>query len=454
MITEYEITKAMRFRPRGFEHISFKNEEFTRAFLNCLDDSVPVTLISGLAGSGKSEIYKMVAEILRDDALCLATTGRAATNLETRHVVPRTVHSGMHIPMMPFIDDSRLFKKCVDSLYNKTAVLIDEASMLSSNTLDTIIRHINYVSSQRKRRIKLILTYDMEQLPAVFDAEKLKLVIKDIPDLKNRWPFLESKELARLRCESFDLTEVHRQSDPVYKDVLSRCRTGNVTEHDLKYINSHIGSPKPGALLVASTNEEVNTLNKLYLDSLRKEGEPYDFEAEVLIPGRIKDSGFTEHVELFSGERVIVTRNVYDKESDRLLAPNGLCGNVAYFEMTDFGLRPVICTDDGREILIPKLQFDEIELEKDEDGRYREVVVASAMQIPLRAMRALTVHRVQGMSVDSLHVYPPKYVTPHLMYVALSRIRNPENLTLEGPVTKTMFSTHETPNIGHTPMTR
>lgn len=81
-ITAYEIGTALKFRPKGFEYVSFMDGTFTKAFLACHDHTKPLTIIIGAGGSGKSVIYKMVASYYGDKALCLAPTGVAAHNLD------------------------------------------------------------------------------------------------------------------------------------------------------------------------------------------------------------------------------------------------------------------------------------------------------------------------------------------------------------------------------------
>ena len=61
-----------------------------------------------------------------------------------------------------------------------------------------------------------------------------------------------------------------------------------------------------------------------------------------------------------------------------------------------------------------------------------KLVVASRLQFPLRVAYAVTIHKSQGMSLDSADIDFSNIFTAGQAYVALSRVRSLEGITLRG----------------------
>ena len=98
---------------------------------------------------------------------------------------------------------------------------------------------------------------------------------------------------------------------------------------------------------------------------------------------------------------------------------NGTLGTVVGFEN---GM-PVVETYTGKKIQVTRASW-----EVEDDGK----VIAQATQLPLRLAWAITVHKSQGMSLDSAEIDLSKSFVPGQGYVALSRLRSLEGLVLKG----------------------
>ena len=442
--TFFEIVKAIRFRPAGFEYVSFKDDTFRKAFLACHDSSRPVTVILGAGGSGKSVIYKMVADYYGYRALCLAPTGVAAHNLEVSNNNASTIHSSLGLPVKPYYEDYEVFGKTINVLTGKKLLLIDEISMVNSNMLDTILRHVEIVNTNRRSsesRIHVVLFGDPMQLGPVFQRDKLGPVLEENPDLENSWDFFNSRKLKMLNPDIYVLKTVFRQRDDYFKKVLDHVRLGVPTDEDIEYLNSHVGSQR-GNVKICPTNAQVDEENQKHIDLLAKNEIPYSYDAEYSFGSGIKDCGFNDHVEIYIGSRVMCTRNHYDCYGNPVFQ-NGTIGEVVGFELDDNGTPiPVVKSDDGKVFSVPRMEFTEGAYRRNQEtGKLEFHTVASAMQIPLRACYALTYHKCQGLTLPCAHLVLSGNPQPGLLYMGLSRVRDPEGLTLSGKVTKDMFRT-------------
>jgi len=443
MLTQIEKELALRLRPQGYEYVKMDDEAFTRAFISCLRVDTPVTVIMGAGGSGKSIIYKMVAECYGDKALCLAPTGVAANNLETSGTVAHTIHNGLGFPLKPFYDDTEVFAKALSSLSDKKVLLIDEVSMVNANLLDTILRHVAMVNMCRRSaesRVRTILVGDPLQLRPVFDRDKLGPVLDENPGLEQRWDFFCSSRLRAANPSVHVLKTVYRQDDNYFKSILGRIRNGCPTNGDIAYLNNMVAEASD-SMMICATNAEVDNINQSHIALLAKAETPYIYDADYLLGDRIRDSGFSDHLEVYVGERVMCTRNCYD-DSGRQVFSNGTVGTVIGFERSDDGdTVPVVRSDDGRQFPVRRMEYtDGVFRRHPGTGRLEYVTTASAMQIPIKPCYAVTYHKSQGLTLDSAHLVMPHAVPqPGLMYMGLSRVKSPEGLTISGKVSKEMF---------------
>ena len=124
-----------------------------------------------------------------------------------------------------------------------------------------------------------------------------------------------------------------------------------------------------------------------------------------------------EILKLKIGARVIFTKNdaVFHKYV------NGTMGEVLGFSKED-GC-PIVKTNDGRTIFAQPAEW------RLEDGGR---VIARVVQIPLRLAWAMTIHKSQGMSLDAAHIDLSDAFEYGQGYVALSRLRALNGLSLAG----------------------
>jgi ATP-dependent exoDNAse (exonuclease V) alpha subunit len=135
----------------------------------------------------------------------------------------------------------------------------------------------------------------------------------------------------------------------------------------------------------------------------------------------IKSCPSPENLKLKIGASVMVTSNLDTKKG----IVNGTMGVVTSFSSEG----PVVKTALG--VIVVKENTWEIKEQAiDQNGILKYNTVASWIQIPLRIAFAVTVHKTQGLTIDRAILDLERTFSAGQIYVALSRVRNLESLSI------------------------
>jgi ATP-dependent exoDNAse (exonuclease V) alpha subunit len=88
----------------------------------------------------------------------------------------------------------------------------------------------------------------------------------------------------------------------------------------------------------------------------------------------------------------------------------------------------IVVRSKGRDITVTEHDF---ELTQIDPETLESKVVATISQYPLKLAYAITIHKSQGMSLDSLVCNLDYLFAPNQLYVAISRAINPDKLKIE-----------------------
>lgn len=383
--------------------------------------------ITGPAGSGKTYVINEYIKYLREHAVDVAVT--ASTGIAATHIGGMTIHSwsglGIRDTLTDYDIDDLMERQYLYKRFEKTKVLIiDEVSMLHNFRLDLI----EWICRQMKHNEKpfggmqIILCGDFFQLPPVtrsgshrtFSDEPFGQTVESEFAYKSQ-SFLASKFVV---CY---LEEQHRQKDNTYLGILNQIRENRVSPRTVELLKSRLNvlSDESGeSTRLYTHNIDVDVVNKKHLDLIPGTSKKYYMTTKGSsgLSESLKKSCLSpEELELKVGAKVMFTKNHPEG-----LYVNGTLGVIKEFNA--FG-EPVVLTKSGMEISVVTQSW-----KIEEEGK----VKAEIMQYPLRLAWAITVHKSQGMSLDSMEVDLSKSFVKGMGYVALSRVRSLDGMKLLG----------------------
>lgn len=379
-------------------------------------------LITGGAGTGKSFVTKdFLASANPHRTLICAPTGVAALN-----VGGQTLHRTFQIPfsLLDPRDQARANSYRIND--NKRAVIemcetliIDEISMVRADVLDYVDETCRVVR-QIKRPfggIRVVMVGDPFQLPPV---------TKDKAEENALW-FFNSSAFRSLSPRVCNLTEIYRQTDQTFIDILNRMRMGETNEGDLEALNARVVNQTPDdGIVLSPTNASADTVNQRKLGELP--APVFAFEMDV----RNYAYGFDITKNLLAdvtlrvkvGARVVMLNNDPD---ERWI--NGTLGTVTEIRP---GAREIVVLLDGGVAPVTVTRFTWQATEARRAGSdYEQEVLGEATQYPLKLGWALTIHKSQGLSFSKCHILPSLIFAAGQAYVAFSRARSLEGLTLQ-----------------------
>ena len=372
--------------------------------------------ITGSAGTGKTYLLNQYTFYLKSRKII--PTIVAPTGIAASHLQGQTIHSFFSLGIRDTIDEyyieSLLEKKYLQTRFSKLKVLIvDEISMVSPEmflAMDKILRAFKK-NNTPFGGVQTILSGDFFQLPPISKFPKEK---------RFAWQSPSWKELGLKTCY---LQEKFRQDDNVLISILDEIRSGSVSAKNYEILNSRHHkeldiSFTPTKLY--THNVDVDRINSDELNKITNPAHSFAYKSEGTsknIEKIFKSSLVLQEINLKKDAVVMFIKNNHD-----LGYVNGTTGVVIDFNK-ETGL-PIVKTSYGSVI---KVALEEWSMENDSGN-----VVAKVSQVPLKLAWAITIHKSQGMTLDSAEIDLSKTFEVGQGYVALSRIKNIEGLRLMG----------------------
>lgn len=400
------------------------NKEFSRA-LDLMENSSKNIFITGRAGTGKSTLLRYFRDRTAKKVVVLAPTGVAALNVKGE-----TIHS-----FFGFKPDVTLDKiqPVHDQIYrNIDAVIIDEISMVRSDLLDCVDKFLRLNGRDKDKPfggIQMIVIGDLYQLPPVI-REKEKEFFKE--RYKSEY-FFDSDAFKSAEWEFVELEKIYRQEDEQFIEILNQIRKGTICEESLSLLNSRVGAQldKDGyTVYLTAHNETARKINEQKLDELGTRS--YRFYAQV--SGNFDEDSYPTEYRLLikKGAQVMMLNNDADGRW-----VNGSVGrivdvlhdeeDVILVQFADGRIEEV--TPHEWEIFHYRYNRRKKRIETESIGLFR--------QYPLKLAWAVTIHKSQGKTFDKVIIdLSKRFFAPGQLYVALSRCRSLNGISLTRKVTK------------------
>ncbi len=385
--------------------------------------------LTGAAGAGKTYTLNEFVRIAKSQGKKLAVT--ATTGIAATHLGGNTIHawSGLgvldHLPRHFF---EKLSKNRREQITKADVLIIDEISMLHDFRLDLVeeicrtVRQTEIKDSKTDAPfggLQVIFSGDFFQLPPVTRRE-------DKPSSDDEFPRTEfaynSMAWQKTSPEILYLDSQHRQDDNEFLNILNKIRSNEITRADAEKIAARYNASLNDNQEITelhTTNRDVDFINEKKMNALP--GDLVEFEmthtGSANYVDRLKKSCLApETLQLKKGALVMALKN--DPEQGFV---NGSIGTIADFA-EPFN-NPVVEFRSGRKITVQEVSWEL------RDGDKKQ---ASITQIPLRPAYAITVHKSQGMTLDAAKLNLKNVFEPGMGYVALSRVKSLDSLSILG----------------------
>ena len=380
--------------------------------------------LTGPGGVGKSVLVREIEEKYEESTIFLAPTGVAALNISGS-----TFHSVFRFPL-GFLDQRRathVDQKVIDLFRNDTVkrIVVDEISMVRADLFNAFNENLKRAKRSRKPfgGLQIIVVGDFFQLPPVLNnqSSEYDFFTKEFDSVyafaTNAWvsggfELIELDKILRTDDEDFImLLQSIRKRDENHMAAVGVINNICYNKYD---------APDEDAIVLCTTNKDADSINQANYDELP--GEEREFFAQF--PANMKVEPAPKTLALKEGARIMILANIAGG-----VAFNGQLGYVVGFEEDK-----IMVLLDGHQYptRIEKYTWEDRDYKLSADGSTLETVVTGKfIQYPMKLAYAITIHKSQGVSLQSAHINMGRGAFAHgQAYVALSRLRSMYKLNL------------------------
>ncbi|MCR9016104.1 helix-turn-helix domain-containing protein [Aquiflexum gelatinilyticum] len=415
--------------------------ELAAHFVNSTNSPI---FLTGKAGTGKTTFLRKLSELTHKRFVVLAPTGIAAL-----HAKGVTLHSQFLLPFGTFLptrEPEGNFSNCGNFFTQYTLgrrhplnmarkkvlkavdlLIIDEVSMLRADILDAIdyrMRSVKRNFDEPFGGVQVLMIGDLFQLPPIVKDYEWQVLNKFYKSMH----FFEAQAIRQSGMVYLELDKIFRQKDEKFITILNHLRDNEANEEDISFLNSFYKTEEEiknlqDTIIITTHNYKAEEHNQKELAALKTKA--YTFEAVI-------EKDFPESLyplpkvlELKEGAQIMFIKNDTSGYSEYFN------GKMATVKKIDGDEITVILADSRVEYTLRKEVWENKKYVVNEDSKeLEEEVIGTFEQYPIKLAWAVTVHKSQGLTFDKAIIDVGQAFAPGQVYVALSRLRGLEGLTL------------------------
>ena len=385
-------------------------------------------LLTGGGGVGKSYLTTELITALRKDAkqvVVLGSTGVSAVNINGH-----TIHSFFCFGISNNLEEMKKNDKYTKNrvkelnkiLYAADLLVVDEISMVSSDLMEMILYRLKSGSFDGR----LLFVGDFFQLPPVKSRNQ-----RDDSLFGNREFAFESDAWEYFEPYIVELTRTKRTQDEEFFYVLNRIRRGeldNEVGYYLESLREHLHVRDENPTILYGRNKEADVVNLQRLEELESEPILLKAKEKVHFP-----SLHVKRIETWK-KNLPVPAELTLKVGASVLFCTNKWGS--YYN----GERGKVIKLDEDEVIVEKTNGKVVKAKRAEytlsesmtlNNKIEEKPLVTLEQFPLKLAYAITIHKSQGMSIDSLVCNIDNIFEKSQFYVAISRAKDPKKLLLD-----------------------
>lgn len=414
-----------------------------QTLLQLIRESNDCIFLTGKAGTGKSTLLRYVHQHTSKKHVLLASTGIAALNIGGQ-----TIHSFFKLPFRPLAPDDpdlrrnkifdvfRYSKSHRELIRSLELIIIDEVSMVRADVIDAMDKLLRAYTGRNTLPfggIQMLFVGDLYQLEPVVKSEERKILERFY---RSHFFFaariFQTTDYDRCHLIGIELRKVYRQEDADFVAILDRIRAGQMTQTDLQILNQqvsqeHLSTDEELIITLASRRQQVAYINEERLSRLQ--GKSYHLIGAI--NGEFPDANLPTEVELIlkEGAQVMLLTNDRDKRW-----ANGTIATIERIEVEEGKI--YIQTAEGLTHAVERFSWENNRYTFDEErGEIVTETIGMFTQFPLRLAWAITIHKSQGLTFDKVAIdFNDRIFAGGQAYVALSRCRSLEGMTLRAPI--------------------